>query len=70
MAQNLVVPLQPSMAQGRLEQQIAGVDAAALRALAPAEVRRAPLSVWTALARPLEPHTGRQESGCPPTSNS
>ncbi|WP_217208494.1 SUKH-4 family immunity protein [Streptomyces sp. AC550_RSS872] len=57
---NLVVAIQPAAGQERPErQQLAGVDADALRALALAEVRRAPLTVWTALAQALESQTGR-----------
>ena len=36
-----------------------GAAAEVLRALALAEVRRAPMPVWTALAQALEPHVGR-----------
>ncbi|MFE6625050.1 SUKH-4 family immunity protein [Streptomyces sp. NPDC057740] len=57
---NLVVALQPTAGQERAEQQLADVDTDAMRALALAEVRRAPVAVWTALARALESRTGRR----------
>ncbi|WP_157839172.1 hypothetical protein [Streptomyces flavidovirens] len=59
---NVVVALQPSTgeeAAEAVERQLSRTDADALRALALAEVRRAPLVVWTALARALGSHTGR-----------
>ncbi|KUM67693.1 hypothetical protein AQI70_35105 [Streptomyces curacoi] len=54
-----MVTLQSATGRERAEQQLVGTDADALRALALAEVRRAPLAVWKALAQALESHTGR-----------
>lgn len=56
---NMVVELRSATGQEGAERQLAGTDADALRALALAEVRRAPLAVWKALARAWESHTGR-----------
>ncbi|MBT2421254.1 hypothetical protein J7F01_33925 [Streptomyces sp. ISL-22] len=55
----MVVTLQSATGRERAEQQLVGTDADALRALVLAEVRRAPLAVWKALAQALESHTGR-----------
>lgn len=62
---NAVVALQASTGEEAaeaveaVERHLSRMDADALRALALAEVRRAPLVVWTALARALGSHTGR-----------
>jgi hypothetical protein len=57
---HLVVALQPSSAEGAVGHPCPfGTDTEALRALALAEVRRAPLPVWTVLAQALGPHVGR-----------
>ncbi|MCL8015919.1 SUKH-4 family immunity protein [Streptomyces sp. AS02] len=56
---HLVVALQPSSSEGAVGRLSDTTDTEALRALALAEVRRAPLPVWTALAQALAPHVGR-----------
>jgi hypothetical protein len=56
---HLVVALQQSGSEEALGHLSEGTDTEALRALALAEVRRAPLPVWTALARALGSHVGR-----------
>ncbi|MDF3140168.1 MULTISPECIES: SUKH-4 family immunity protein [unclassified Streptomyces] len=56
---HLVVALQPSSSEGAAGHLSDSTDTEALRALALAEVRRAPLPVWTALAQALGSHVGR-----------
>ncbi|WP_164492378.1 SUKH-4 family immunity protein [Streptomyces nigra] len=56
---HLVVALRPNTADGPVGLLPDGLDSEALRALALAEVRRAPMPVWTALAQALAPHVGR-----------
>ncbi|MFK4869627.1 hypothetical protein ACI3K4_30885 [Streptomyces sp. CSMPJR101] len=56
---HLVVALGPNTADGPVGLLPDGLDSDALRALALAEVRRAPMSVWTALAQELGVHVGR-----------
>ncbi|MGW7197281.1 hypothetical protein [Streptomyces chryseus] len=58
-AQNRFVVNLQSPADGASRQLADGPATDALRALALAEVRRAPLAVWTELTRALESHTGR-----------
>ncbi|MFF7167662.1 SUKH-4 family immunity protein [Streptomyces sp. NPDC008086] len=50
---HLVMALQPGSSEEAVGRLPAGTDTEALRALALAEVRRAPLPVWTVLARAL-----------------
>ena len=54
-----VLALQPSSAEEAEGHLPDGTDTEALRALALAEVRRAPMPVWTVLAQALGPHVGR-----------
>ncbi|MFF4883154.1 SUKH-4 family immunity protein [Streptomyces nigra] len=56
---HLIVALRPDPVGKAPGPVLDGADAEALRALALAEVRRAPMPVWTALAQALEPHVGR-----------
>ncbi|MER7379996.1 SUKH-4 family immunity protein [Streptomyces lanatus] len=56
---HLVVALRPGSSEEAVGRVPDGADTEALRALALAEVRRAPLSVWTALAQALGSHLGR-----------
>jgi hypothetical protein len=56
---HLVVALQPSSSDEAVGHLSDGTDTEALRALALAEVRRAPLPVWTVLAQALGSHVGR-----------
>jgi hypothetical protein len=56
---HLVVALQPSSSEEGVGHLSDGTDIEVLRALALAEVRRAPLPVWTALAQALGSHVGR-----------
>lgn len=56
---HLVVALQPSSSEEAVGHLPDGTDIEALRALALAEVRRAPLPVWTALTQALGSHVGR-----------
>lgn len=56
---HLVVTLRPSSSEEAVGRLSDGTDTEALRALALAEVRRAPLPVWTALAQALGSHVGR-----------
>ncbi|MEU6545394.1 SUKH-4 family immunity protein [Streptomyces sp. NPDC046859] len=55
---HLVVALRPHPAGESPGLVPTGADTEALRALALAEVRRAPMPVWAALAQALEPHVG------------
>ncbi|MFJ4754603.1 SUKH-4 family immunity protein [Streptomyces sp. NPDC088763] len=56
---HLVVALRPNTVDGTVGPLPGGLDSDALRALALAEVRRAPMPVWTALGQALAPHVGR-----------